>query len=176
MLPRQALIALTIVVPLFAASQGSAQTQPATQTSPIEDGSLVHLEYTLTDDGRKLIESNKGKDPLVYTQGRGQIIHGLEKALLGMHEGETKHVTVPPEEAYGAKDPQAIIELPKERVPPDVVVGAQLTGRNQNGQPIRALVKEIKEISVVLDFNHPLAGKTLIFDITVLSVTPAKTN
>ena len=104
---RQALIALTIVVPLFAASQGSAQTQ----SPEIGDGAVVHLEYILTDDGGKVIESNKGKDPLVYTQGRGQIIHGLEKALLGMHEGETKHVTVPPEEAYGAKDPQAIIEL-----------------------------------------------------------------
>ncbi len=123
-----------------------------------------------------MLDTNKGKDPLIFTHGRGQIIPGLEKALLGMKQGETKHVTVPPAEAYGAKDPQAMIELPKDRVPPDVVVGAQLTGRNQNGQPVRAVVKEIKEKSVLLDFNHPLAGTTLIFDIKVLSVTPAKAN
>ncbi len=169
-------IAPMILAALLFGYEASAQTQPDAKTSPIEEGSVVRLEYTLTDDGGKVIDSNKDKDPLVFTQGRGQIIRGLEKALLGMHEGETKHVTVPPEEAYGIQDPKAVLELPKDRVPPDVKVGTWLRGRNQNGQHIQALVKEIKENIVVLDLNHPMAGKTLSFDVKVLSVTPAKTN
>lgn len=174
--PIRTLIALIFLAALFSGYEASAQTQPDAKTSPIVDGSVVRLEYTLTDDGGKVIDSNKNKDPFVFTQGRGQIIPGLEKAILGMHEGEIKHVMVLPEEAYGTQDPKAVLELPRDRVPPDVKVGTWLQGRNQNGQQIRALVKEIKENMVVLDLNHPLAGKTLNFDVKVLSVTPAKTN
>ncbi len=176
MCPSRALISPLLFSVLLFALQASAETQPAVKTSPIEKGSVVHLEYTLTDDRGKVIDSNKDKNPLVLTQGRGQIISGLEKALLGMHAGETKHVTVLPEEAYGTQDPKAVLELPKDRVPPGAKVGTWLRGQNQNGQQIQALVKEFKENIVVLDLNHPLAGKTLIFDIKVLSVTPAKTD
>ena len=165
--------ALLLLIALFFACVGFAQAEEA---PPIAKGTVVHLEYTLTDDSGKVIDSNKGKNPLVYTQGSGQIIPGLDKALLGMHEGETKQVTVPPEEAYGANDPRAVMEVSKDRVPSNVQVGTWLQGRNQNGQPIQALVKEIKEQVVILDFNHPLAGKTLNFDIKILSVTRAKTN
>ena len=169
-------VALGILAAFLPSYDAWAQTTPAAPPVPVADGSVVHLEYTLTDEGGKVLDTNKGKDPLVFTHGRGQIIPGLEKALLGMKQGDTKHVTIPPEDAYGKPDPQAIVEVSKNQVPGDVTVGAQLVGRNQNGRQIRAIVKEVKEQAVVLDFNHPFAGKTLVFDVKVLSVTPAKAN
>ena len=169
-------LTLGFFLAFLAPLEGFAQTQPAPQTSLIKDGVTVHLEYTLTDEVGAVIESNKGKTPLVVTQGNGQVIPGLEKALLGMREGEIKHVTVPPEEAYGKLDPEAVREVPRDRVPKDIEVGSRLVGRAPTGQPIQAVVKEIKEQVVVLDFNHPMAGKTLIFDIKVLSVETPKAN
>lgn len=174
MCPRGAVI--TALAVLFASLpvEGSAQAQPAPQLLAIKDGVVVSMEYTLTDESGKVIQSNKEKEPLVFAQGRGQIIPGLAKALVGMREGETKHVTVPPEEAYGPPNPAAVIEVPRNQVPPNASVGGVLMGQNQRGQPVQAVVKEIKETVVVLDLNHPLAGKTLIFDIKILSVAQPK--
>lgn len=141
----------------------------------IDNGSTVKLEYTLTDDKGALLDTNKGKEPLTYTHGQGQIIRGLEKALSGLHAGDAKHVVVPPEEAYGPVKPEAIIEVPKERIPPKLqTVGAHLMTRNKDGRPFRAIVKEVKEKTVVLDTNHPLAGKALTFDVKVVDVEPAQ--
>jgi|SRR3990172_4117716 len=167
-------LALGFSFAILAPLCGFAQTQPAPETAPVKDGVTVHLEYTLKDEAGKIVESNKGGTPLVFTHGNGQIIPGLEKALLGMREGETKHVTVPPEDAYGQPDPTRVHEVSRERVPKEIKVGSSLVGQTSTGQPILAVVKEIKEQVVVLDFNHPMAGKTLIFDIKVLSVEPPK--
>ena len=83
----------------------------------IKSGSTVSLEYSLSDEKGKTIESNKGKEPLNYTQGQGQIIPGLEKELLGMKVGATKNVRVKPEDAYGPVNPKAFQEIPKANVP-----------------------------------------------------------
>jgi FKBP-type peptidyl-prolyl cis-trans isomerase SlyD len=131
------------------------------------------LEYTTTDEAGKVLDSNKGKAPLTFTEGRHQIIRGLEKALVGMHPGEEKQVTVKPADAYGEPNPTAVLEVPKERVPAaDLRVGKELIARNQTGQRRIVTVKEIKEKTVILDLNHPLAGKTLVFDVKVVGVTP----
>lgn len=140
----------------------------------IQNGSTVKLEYTLTDGKGKLLDTNKGQEPLTYTHGEGQIIRGLEKALIGLHVGDQKQVVVPPEEAYGPIKPEAVVEVPKERIPPESrKVGAHLMARNQNGPPIPFLVKEVKEKTIVLDANHPLAGMTLTFDVKIVGVDPA---
>ena len=136
----------------------------------IKDGSRVGLEYTLTDDAGTVLDSNKGEEPFVYTQGARQIVPGLESALAGLRAGDARKVTVKPEDGYGEVDPKAEVEVERERVPPDVKVGSQLTGRASNGQTRAVRVKEIKEKTVVLDLNHPLAGKTLLFDVRILSV------
>jgi FKBP-type peptidyl-prolyl cis-trans isomerase len=94
-----------LLIGIVSAIEADAQSQPASQ--PIKDGSTVNLEYTLTEPGGTLIESNKGKDPLVYTQGRGQIVPGLEKALLGMRQGETKHVAIPPRRGVRGPEPSS---------------------------------------------------------------------
>jgi FKBP-type peptidyl-prolyl cis-trans isomerase SlyD len=143
----------------------------------IKDGSVVSLQYTLSGDDGKTIESNKGKEPLKYTQGQHQIIPGLEKELTGMKVGGEKRIKVKPEDAYGPIDPKAIQEFPKEKIPPEgQKVGAILTARGPQGQAIPVKVKEVKEKTVVLDMNHPMAGKTLVFDIKVLEVEPAQSS
>lgn len=141
----------------------------------IQDGSTVQLEYTLTDDKGTVLDTNKEADPLIYTHGQGQIIPGLEKALRGLHVGDTKHVVVPPDEAYGPIRPEAFVEIPKERIPEkSQTVGAHLMAQSKSGQPLHAFVKEIREKTIVLDTNHPLAGKALTFDVKVVGIDPAQ--
>lgn len=142
----------------------------------IKNGSMVSLEYTLSDDKGKMIESNKGKGPLNYVQGRGQIIPGLEKELMGMAVGGTKKIKVKPEDAYGPVNPKAFQEIPKANLPAEALkVGATLVARNPQGQSIPVRVHEIKEKTVVMNFNHPMAGKTLSFDVKVLDIKAAET-
>jgi FKBP-type peptidyl-prolyl cis-trans isomerase SlyD len=142
----------------------------------IKDGLLVSLHYTLKDTGGNVIESSSGKEPLRYVHGQKMLIPGLEKELTGMKVGGEKHVTVKPEEAYGPVNKEAFQELPKEKIPPEgQKVGAILTGQGPQGQPIKARVHEVKEKTVVVDFNHPMAGKTLVFDVTVVDIQPPPT-
>jgi FKBP-type peptidyl-prolyl cis-trans isomerase 2 len=162
---------LILVAFLFPASTIFGQTKK--EDKVVKNGSVVSLEYTLSDDKGKVIESNKGKDPLTYTQGQGQLIPGLEKELLGMNAGGEKNVKVKPEEAYGTVDPKAFREVPRENLPPEALkVGATLVAKNPEGQGFPVRVHEIKEKTVVLDLNHPLAGKTLTFAVKVLDVKP----
>ena len=139
----------------------------------VKDGATVSLEYTLSSEDGKLIESNKGKEPLRFVDGRSQIIPGLEKALEGMKAGAEKKVTVKPEEAYGPVDPQAYREVPKENVPADSLkAGMTLFAKNAEGEMFPVRVKEVKDKTVVIDMNHPLAGKTLVFDVKIIDVQP----
>jgi FKBP-type peptidyl-prolyl cis-trans isomerase SlyD len=139
----------------------------------VKDGATVSLEYTLSGEDGKVIESNKGKEPLRYVDGRSQIIPGLEKALEGMKPGTEKKVTVKPEDAYGPVDPNAYREVPKENVPADSLKeGMALFAKNAEGEMFPVRVKEVKDKTVVIDMNHPLAGKTLVFDVKILDVQP----
>ena len=168
---------LTLSVPMTVAAQTPAPSAPASPAPAsaiaIEDGSMVQLEYTLSDDAGKVLDSNKGQSPLSYTQGDHQLIPGLEKQLVGLRAGQEKKVVLKPDEAFGPVDPSAQTEVAKDVLPPDaLVVGAQLMARNAAGEGRPVVVKEIKEKTVVVDLNHPLAGKTLVFDIKVLGIEP----
>ena len=159
----------TLVALLVLLAAAPAGAQPKS----IEKGSSVKIEYTLKDDKGAVIDSNAGKDALAFTQGAQQIIRGLDKALLGMKAGDSKKVTVKPEDAYGPLDPKAEAEVPKDALPQGAaVVGTRLLARGQDGQPRPVTVKTVKDTTVVLDLNHPLAGKTLFFDVKVVSVEP----
>jgi FKBP-type peptidyl-prolyl cis-trans isomerase SlyD len=149
--------------------------QSTKKDNVVKDGSEVSLQYTLSGEDGKPIESNKGKEPLKYTQGQHQIVPGLEKGLAGMKVGEEKRVTVKPEDGYGLVNKQAFQEFPKEKIPPaGLKVGAVLTARGPQGQVLPVRVHEIKEKTVVLDLNHPMAGKTLVFDIKILDIQPGQ--
>ena len=150
-----------------------AQTAAKPETV-IQTGSDVAFDYTLTDESGTVIDSSKGKQPMHYIHGQGQIIPGLEKELAGMAVGGEKKVTVKPEDGYGPINPQAFQEIPKEKLPADALkVGTMLMAQGPQGQGVPVRVHEIKENTVIMDFNHPLAGKTLSFDIKVTDIKAA---
>jgi FKBP-type peptidyl-prolyl cis-trans isomerase SlyD len=135
---------------------------------------LVSLDYTVKTPDGKLLETSNGSQPLKYIHGKKMMIPGLERELTGMKIGDEKHITIKPEDGYGKLNPNAVQEVPKEKVPPNALkVGAVLVGTDKNGSPMPMTVKEIKEKTVVMDLNHPLAGKTLVFDVKVIDVEPA---
>jgi FKBP-type peptidyl-prolyl cis-trans isomerase SlyD len=143
----------------------SVNLQPA---SSVQQGVLVSIEYTLTDEAGKVIESNVGKEPLTYIQGAGQIVPGLEKELAGMRVGERKKIQVKPEEGYGLRDPNAVQEIRKDKIPAEAQqVGATLMTQAADGRSLPMRIQEIREKTVVVDFNHPLAGKTLNFNVKI---------
>ena len=133
----------------------------------VAEGMVVSLEYTLTLPDRTSVESNVGQQPLVFTQGSGHLVPGMEKALVGMKAGETKHIEVPAELAYGVYNADDQIKVPKNMVPPTVKVGDVLT-RPSDRKPLKVL--EITADTVIMDANHPLAGKDLVFDVKILKV------
>jgi FKBP-type peptidyl-prolyl cis-trans isomerase SlyD len=167
------LVSLSLALGLAAPRAGLTQTPSAPAGPAIEKGSTVRIEYTVTDEAGKLLDTNKGGKSLKFTHGREEMIPGVERQLLGMHPGEEKKLVVTPEEGYGVVDPAAQTEVPRDIVPPESQeVGKRLLARNQSGPPRLVMVKEVKERTVVLDLNHPLAGKTLLFDVKVLGVDP----
>ena len=138
----------------------------------VQAGREVSLEYTLTLDNKTVFDTNVGQDnPLTYTPGQHQIIPGLESALTGMAVGESKNVTVAPKDGYGEVNPEAFQTVPKENLPPEALkVGTLLQGKDASGRIVRPLVTAVNKDTVVLDFNHPLAGKTLNFDVKVVDI------
>lgn len=137
----------------------------------IENGRKVSFDYVLTIDG-EVVDSSERGGSLQYTHGVGRIISGLEKKLEGLHVGDEKTITVPPEEAYGQIDPKVFQEVSRSSLPENIdpQVGMPLQVQGSNGQLLRVTITEVKEESVVIDFNHPLAGKTLDFQVKVISI------
>lgn len=153
-----------------------AETTKGNTPMTISNGNTISIEYTLTLQNKKVVDTNVGKKPLKFVQGSHEIIPGLEAALEGMKKGENKQVTVSPEEGYGQKDPSAILEVPIDQIPPDArKVGTQLQGKDAEGRMVHPRVAEVKDQAVVLDFNHPLAGETLYFDVTILDIEAGNT-
>ena len=137
----------------------------------IQKGSTIAFEYTLTLEDKEVIDSNVGADPLTFTHGSSEIISGLEDQMCGMKKGERKQIAVPPEDAYGPLLEEAIIDLKIEQVPVNSRrVGAMLQTQSPEGQIIRGRITEVDNKKAVIDLNHPLAGKTLYFDVTILDV------
>ena len=165
------LLSVCVLAVLLAMTLTPTASQAAGTKQTVTEGKNVSLEYTLTLDDKSVVESNVGKQPLTYTHGTQQIIPGLEKALEGLAVGDTKEVTVAPADGYGEKDPEALQEVQKKLIPADaLVVGARLQGKAPDGHMVYPRVAEIKDDTVVLDFNHPLAGKTLHFDVKILDI------
>jgi FKBP-type peptidyl-prolyl cis-trans isomerase SlyD len=137
-------------------------------------GKVVSMHYTLTDDDGKVLDSSAGRNPLSYLHGYGNIIPGLEKALEGTEAGYKSIVTVPAAEAYGEKKPEAVFEAPKEHFPSEIeLVPGQVVHAEGPDGPINFTVVELTEKGAVLDANHPLAGKTLHFELEIVDIREA---
>jgi FKBP-type peptidyl-prolyl cis-trans isomerase SlpA len=137
----------------------------------IKNGDNVSVHYTGKLEDGSVFDTSlaEGREPLTVTLGQGQLIPGFENGLIDMTAGEMKTIEIEPENAYGDIKPQMVSEVPLSQVPEGVKAGDMLQGQNQFG-PVNVVVTEVKESTVVLDMNHPLAGKKLIFDLEVVSV------
>lgn len=135
-------------------------------------GSVVTFSYTLRDEEGEVIDTSE--EPVSYLHGYGEIIPGLENALEGAEPGDHEEVVVPPSEGYGEPDPEAILTLPSDSIPEGMHVepGMDVVGETDEGI-VRLTVREVNDDGIVVDANHPLAGKTLHFDVDVLDVHPA---
>lgn len=137
----------------------------------VQNGDTVTVNYTgRLEDGTVFDSSlNEGRTPLTAKLGEGRLIKGFENGLMEMTIGETKTVEIEPSEAYGEYNILMISEVPKSNIPPNVNVGDTLQGMGPNG-PVIVKIMEVKEDTVLVDANHPLAGKKLIFDLEVVGV------
>jgi FKBP-type peptidyl-prolyl cis-trans isomerase SlyD len=136
---------------------------------------VVSIEYRLHLGDGKIIDESDAGDPLVYLHGYEEIVPGLERAIEGKKAGESLKVQVSPEDGYGEYDPDGVEEVPREEFPPDMELeaGGIVTAVDDDGDEVEFLVKELRPKTVVVDFNHPLAGKTLHFEVTVREVRQA---
>ncbi|MEM9953310.1 MAG: peptidylprolyl isomerase [Chloroflexota bacterium] len=135
------------------------------------DGQTVQIHYTGTLEDGTVFDISKGRDPLEFTLGAGQVIQGFESAVRTLDVGESTKTTIPPEKAYGERSDEMVITLDRSQFPPDAnpEIGMQVYVQAGN-QPIPATVTAITDDGITLDANHRLAGKTLIFDIELVSV------
>ncbi len=135
-------------------------------------GDVVRVHYTgkLTDGSQ--FDSSVGRPPLEFTLGAGQMIAGFDAGVLGMAIGEKKTLNIDPANGYGHKNPEAIIDFPKSNIPEgmSIEIGMKLNLQNEYGQPVPVEVIEIKEEAIVMDANHFLAGKDLVFDVELVEI------
>jgi peptidylprolyl isomerase len=138
----------------------------------VKDGDTVKVHYTGKLVNGEQFDSSAGREPLEFTVGAGMMIKGFDAAMPGMAVGDKKTVNIPAADAYGEKDPTAVIPFPKENVPADMKLepGMQLTLTNQEGQPFPVVVTEVQEDVIILDANHFLAGEELVFDIELVEI------
>ncbi len=137
-----------------------------------KSGDVVKVHYTGKMANGEQFDSSAGREPLEFTVGAGQMIKGFDDAMPGMNVGEKKTINIAPEEAYGPRLEEAIIEFPKENIPAEMKLepGMSLTLSNQEGQPVPVLVVEVKDDVIILDANHFLAGQELVFDIELVEI------
>ncbi|MFQ6069463.1 MAG: peptidylprolyl isomerase [Candidatus Aminicenantales bacterium] len=139
----------------------------------VKSGDSVRIHYTGKFEDGSVFDSSKDGEPLQFEVGTGQIIEGLDKAVIGMHLGEKKSVTVNPEQGFGPYNENLLLEMPREKIPehisPEIEMKLQLVDEKGNALPV--VVKEISDDLIKLDANHPLAGKVLVFDIELLEIT-----
>ena len=137
----------------------------------VADDVVVSLQYTLTINGETVDDADEN-DPLVFLQGYRNIIPGLEKELYGMKIGDTKTVSVKPQDGYGEIDPEAMMDVPRNEFPEDIPmeVGVELEVRDEDGEVMSAVITDVNDNTIRLDFNHPLAGEQLEFNVKVLDL------
>jgi FKBP-type peptidyl-prolyl cis-trans isomerase 2 len=137
----------------------------------VEDGKTVSIEFTLETREGEVAFSNVGQEPVTYRQGAGEILPGIEDALAGMETGDTKEVELAPEQAFGRVDPELFRTVEAAAVPADARrPGAELVAHTKDGRERRVRVRDVEGEDVVIDMNHPLAGRDVKVSVTVLKV------
>ena len=137
-----------------------------------KNGDKVKIHYKGTLQDGSVFDSSEGRDPLEFTLGSGQVIAGFDEAVSGMNVGEKKSVTIPVEKAYGKRNDELVMEIPREQVPPDITpeVGQKLQMGGANGELILVTIVDVSDSHIILDANPPLAGEDLNFDIELMEI------
>jgi len=140
----------------------------------VQDNIVVSMDYSLTVEGQ-VIDSSEGSEPLQFVQGTGQILPALEERLYGMCVGDSKQVTLSALESYGESDPEAFADIPRKEFPKEIPLnpGIELELKDPQGEKHYAVVHSADERNVRLNFNHPLAGKELVFSIRIVALRHA---
>jgi len=154
-----------------AVSSEAAEKTKKGNSLVVSEGKSVRVDYTLKVDG-KVVDTSKDREPLRFKAGSHEVVPGFEKAVMGMKVGEKKSFKVSPEEGYGAVNPKAMRDVPRKELPEDLTpkAGMTLSAQTKDGQRFPVRIVEVKKDVVVMDFNHPLAGKTLNFNVEVLDI------
>lgn len=141
--------------------------------SKVKDGDTVKVHYTGKLENGDVFDSSREREPFEFTVGNKAVIPGFEKGVVGMGVGDTKTIEIPPEEAYGAKQDELVVEVQKSELPDDITptIGQRLQIKQQDGNPIVVTITELTDDSITLDANHPLAGYTLFFDVELVDIT-----
>lgn len=138
----------------------------------VDKGLDVEVHYTGKDEKGEIFDSSESRNEVLKLNvGDGQIIQAFENGLIGLSKGDKKSITIEPEEGYGEVVSEAVQDMPMDNLPEGISVGDNLQGQGPNGQPIMAKVESINGTSAKIDFNHPLAGKTITFDVEIMSVS-----
>lgn len=142
----------------------------------VKSGDKVKVHYHGRLTNGETFDKSEGRAPLEFEVGSGMVIKGFDDGVTGMAVGEKKTISIPFQEAYGPKNPDMIIDMPKDRFPQDMEleIGLPLAMSDGQGQQFQVVITEIKESSVVLDANHPLAGQDLIFDLELIEIAGGK--
>lgn len=142
----------------------------------VKSGDKVKVHYHGRLINGETFDSSNGRDPLEFEVGSGMVIKGFDDGVTGMKVGEKKTINIPVENAYGPKNPEMIIEYPKKQFPEgmEIELGMPLVMSSGSGQQFQVKVSEIKDETVVLDANHPLAGEDLIFDLELVEIVGGK--
>ncbi|MGV8938308.1 MAG: FKBP-type peptidyl-prolyl cis-trans isomerase [Allorhizobium sp.] len=140
-----------------------------------KSGDTVRIHYTGTLIDGTPFDSSSGREPLEFQLGSGQIIPGLDRGIDGMAVGARQTVTIPALDAYGQHDPQKVQSVPRSAIPANVNVapGMQLQAQNAGGAPMTLIVVKVEDEAVIVDANHPLAGKDLVFDVELVEIVKA---
>ena len=134
-------------------------------------GSTVDVHYTGKLTTGEVFDSSEGREPLKFQVGAGQIIPGFEEAIIGKNIGDKVTINIQPENAYGELREDLIVKVPLDKLPGKVEVGQSLQAVGSDNRPVQVMVKEVYEDHVLIDGNHPLAGKELLFDIEVMEIS-----
>ena len=133
-------------------------------------GDKIKIHYTGTLNDGTVFDSSDGREPLEFTIGANQVIAGFENGVKDMKLNQEKIIKIKPQDAYGEKNEQLIVSIPREKLPPEIEVDGKLILKGPQGQNIPAVIKEVKDDDVVIDLNHPLAGEELTFKVKVVGI------
>lgn len=142
----------------------------------VKSGDKIKVHYYGKLTTGETFDSSEGREPLEFEVGSGMVIKGFDDGVTGMTVGDKKTINIPYDEAYGPRNPEMVIEIPKDKFPKDmeIEVGIPIGMSDQQGQQFQVTIVEIKEEVVMLDANHPLAGQDLIFDLELVEIVGGK--